>query len=83
MNAATTIRELCPEEISLVGGGDTIGYYEQLFAVMLSGAVLGALTAGAATAGLGTIPGAISGALIAGTSYTVKEYIEWVIENYW
>ena len=82
MNAATTIRELGPEEISLVGGGE-LSYYEELFAVMLAGGVMGALAAGASTAGIGAIPGFLSGALIAGTSYAVKEYVEWLIQTYW
>lgn len=82
MHAATTIRELAPQEIPLVGGADA-GYYEELFAVMLAGAAIGALTAGASTAGLGVLPGALSGALIAGTSYAVREYFEWLIATYW
>ena len=81
MNAATTIRELGPEEISLVGGGE-LSYYEELLAVMLAGGVMGALAAGASTAGIGALPGFVSGALLAGTSYAVKEYVEWLIQTY-
>lgn len=82
MNAATTIRELGPEEISLVGGGEG-DYYQELLAVMLTGGAIGALAAGASTAGIGILPGFVSGALIAGTSYAVKECIEWLIAAYW
>lgn len=82
MNAATTIRELGPEEISLVGGGE-LSYYEELLAAMLAGGVVGALAAGASTAGIGALPGFLSGALIGGVSYATKEYLEWVILNYW
>jgi hypothetical protein len=80
MNTVTTIRELGPEEISLVGGAWT---WEELIASMFAGAVIGAITAGLPTAGVGIIPGATSGALLAGMSYLVKDYIEYVLEYYW
>lgn len=83
MNTATTIRELSLDEISLVGGSGELSYYEELFTVMLAGGVMGALAAGATTAGVGAPAGFVSGALLAGTSYATKEFIEWVILTYW
>jgi len=81
MNAATTIRELGPQEISLVGGAEG-NYYIELLATMLAGGLIGAIVAGAPTAGLLSGPGFVSGALIAGTTFATREFAEWLLMTY-
>jgi hypothetical protein len=50
---------------------------------MFAGAVVGAIAAGVSTAGVGIIPGATSGALLAGIGYLTNDYMQYLIENYW